>query len=137
MTRVTTADENWQATRRLFRVLREIPMKLEPVPVATVWVKVPDAIAEWPKLVDSVAAIAAQEVISRDYPELWRHGVRILSWSAYSLDLRWIDSQDNFGEASNRCLVWLTGPHPALTLSRASRVFPTNISKRSLGLPVA
>jgi hypothetical protein len=87
-------------------------MKLEPVPCAALWVTVPDAIAEWPHLVDSVAEIAAQEVIARDYPELWRHGFRIQSWSGYALDLRWIESQDNFGKASNRCRVWVTGPNP-------------------------
>lgn len=110
--------EQWQLTRRLFRVLRDIPMKPEPVPCVTLWVIVPETIAEWPHLVDSVAEIAAQEVISRDYPDLWRHGFRILSWSGYSLDLRGIESQDNFSVASNGCQVWVTGPNPALYRER-------------------
>lgn len=87
-------------------------MKLDPTHFATIWVEVSDTIAEWPHLVDSVAEIAAQEVIARDYPGMWRHGFRIQLWSVYALDLRWIEAQDNFGEASNKCRVWVTGPNP-------------------------
>lgn len=108
-----TLKEQWQLTRRLFRVLRDIPMKLEPTHIATVWVKVPNAIAEYLHLVDSVAQIDARQVVARDYPELCSYGFRVESWSGYSLDLRWIESQDNFRKGINRCQVWLTGPNPA------------------------
>jgi hypothetical protein len=105
-----TAMEDWQLTRRQFRVLRDIPMR-PPAHIATAWVTVPEWMADYPHLADSVAETAAQEVIARDFPELYRSECWVELWTAYFRDLRSIESQDRFGEAKG-CRVWLTEPNP-------------------------
>ncbi|MBV9873478.1 MAG: hypothetical protein JO025_02010 [Verrucomicrobia bacterium] len=102
---------DWQLSRRKFRVLRDIPMRPYPAHIATALVRVPESIAEYFHLVNSVAEVAVRQVIASDFPELHHNGYRIQLWTAYFLDLRWLESQNNFGE-SNHCRVWVTGPNP-------------------------
>lgn len=102
--------EDWQLTRRQFRVLRDIPMQ-PPAHIATAWVSVPEWMADFPHLADTVAETAAQEIIARDFPDLYRNGCWVEVLTAYFRDLRSIESQDRFGEVKG-CRVWMTAPNP-------------------------
>jgi hypothetical protein len=95
-------EQGWHATRREFRVFRNVP---QPLHIVTFWVRVPEGMGPYFQSVNFEAEKAVREELSK-FPDL-RPSDDVRIWLAYRRDFRLIEASYRGALTSNGCRVWL------------------------------